>query len=103
MCAAKEISAMNKAGMQAMQDGNYINAEFMMHQAIRRAESLGVDTYVAKLKNNFGIILNMQGKHTEAAGYLSEALHTIEQKIGTENKLYNTIESNLREARSGTA
>ncbi|WP_290919039.1 tetratricopeptide repeat protein [Halodesulfovibrio sp.] len=103
MCAAREIGALSKAGMAAMAEGNYMNAEFMMHQAIRRAERLGVDTYTAKLKNNFGIILNLQGKKQEAAGYFGEALTTISRTIGTENKLYRVIEANLHDAQAGQA
>ncbi|MEZ0574807.1 tetratricopeptide repeat protein [Halodesulfovibrio aestuarii] len=103
MCAAREIGALSKAGMAAMSEGNYMNAEFMMQQAIRRAEYLGVDTYTAKLKNNFGIILNMQGKKQEAVTYFNEALTTITQTIGTENKLYRVIEANLQDARVGQA
>lgn len=103
MCAAKEIGALSKAGMTAMAEGNYMNAEFMMHQAIRRAEQLGVDAYTAKLKNNFGIILNVQGKKQEAASYFDDALTTIARKIGTENKLYRVIEANLQDARVGQA
>ncbi|SIN89342.1 tetratricopeptide repeat protein [Halodesulfovibrio marinisediminis] len=103
MCAAKEIGAMNKAGMAAMAEGNYMNAEFMMHQAIRRAERLGVDTYTAKLKNNFGIILNVQGKKQEAAVFFDDALATITRTIGTDNKLYRTIEANLHDAQAGQA
>lgn len=97
MCAAKEIGALSKAGMKAMAEGNYLNAEFMMHQALRRAERLGVDTYTAKLKNNFGIILNLQGRRKEAACYFNDALNTITHTIGTENKLYRVIQANLED------
>jgi Tfp pilus assembly protein PilF len=103
MCAAREICALSKACMAAMAECNFMNAEFMMHQAIRRAEQLGVDTYTAKLKNNFGIILSLQGKTNEAASYFDEALTTITRTIGTENKLYRVIEANLQDARVGQA
>ena len=98
MCAVKDINTMSKNGMRAMQDGNYLNAEFMMHQALRCAEQLGVDMYTAKLKNNLGIILNVQGKNKEAAKYFGDALEAIEHKLGQDNKLYRVVEANLVDA-----
>lgn len=95
MCAAKEIGNMNKQGMQALAQGNFMNAEFMLHQALRRARTLGADAYTAKLENNLALALNAQGKKTEAAALLRSALATIEKRIGTQNKLYGSILRNL--------
>lgn len=95
MCAAKEIGNMNKQGMEALSRGNYMNAEFMLHQALRRARTLGADAYTAKLENNLALALNAQGRKAEAARLLCSAIATIEKRIGTENKLYASMLRNL--------
>lgn len=95
MCAAKEIGNLNKQGMNALSQGNFMNAEFMLHQALRRAEALGAEAYTAKIQNNLGLILNAQGKFNEAAGLFDAALEVIERRVGTENRLYASIRRNL--------
>ncbi len=100
MCAAKEIGNLNKTGMQALSEGNLMNAEFLLHQALRRASSLGAEAYIAKIRNNLGLVLHAQGRNAEAADLFQSALDTIARRIGTENKLYGSILRNLRAAGS---
>lgn len=95
MCAAKEIGNLNKRGMQALSQGNLLNAEFMLHQALRKASALGAEAYTAKIQNNLGLILNAQGKHAEAAGLFGTALEVIARRVGTDNKLYRSVRRNL--------
>jgi len=96
MCAAKEIGALNKHGMSALTQGNYGNAEFMLHQALRKATVLGAEAYTAKIRNNLGLVLAAQGKQREAAELFACALDAIERKIGCENSLYQSVLRNLQ-------
>ncbi len=101
MCAAKEIGTLNKQGMAALTSGNLMNAEFMLHQALRRARALGADAFTAKIENNLGLVLNAQGKCSEAASLFASAMRTIEQRIGVENKLYASIRRNFESTKQG--
>ncbi|GFM36416.1 tetratricopeptide repeat protein [Desulfovibrio psychrotolerans] len=102
MCAAKEIGALNKNGMQALTQGNYGNAEFMLHQALRKATGLGAEAYTAKIQNNLGLVLAAQGKQREAAELFANALVAIERKIGCENSLYRSVLRNLQATGHGS-
>ncbi|UZP66809.1 tetratricopeptide repeat protein [Desulfovibrio mangrovi] len=95
MCAAKEIGALNTQGMQAMGRGDYMNAEFMLHQALRKATALGAEGYTAKIQNNLALILAAQGKHPEAARLFRAALDVLERKTGGNNRLCESIRNNI--------
>lgn len=103
MCAVKEIGTMNRMGMEALSNGDLMNAEFMLVQALRRAEGLGSQAFSAKLRNNLGLVLVEKGHYEKAQVYFEQALEAVEQRIGKNNKLYAAVEANLHTARTGLA
>ena len=89
--------------MQALSEGNLVNAEFLLNQALRHADSLGAEAFSAKIKNNIGLVYREQGALTKAEECFRTALTVIERRVGKENKLYNAVLSNLHTVTSGAA
>jgi hypothetical protein len=96
MCKAKCISSLNKKGMQALNDGDLVQAEVLMRQALEKAILLDSQTFQAKIRNNLGLILQSKGSVVEAAHQFFKALTTAEERIGSDNFLYATIDKNYR-------
>ena len=95
MCAAKVIGSLNTQGMQAMARGDFMNAEFMLHQALRKAKALGAEGYTAKIQNNLALIFAAQGKNPQATELFAAALEVLERRTGGNNRLCDSIRRNL--------
>ena len=100
MCAASQIGALNRQGMQALSEGNLANADFLLSQALRQATSLGLSGFEAKIRNNLGLVCRLRGRTEEAVAHFSAALAHLEAKVGTGHRVYATIEGNLNATRT---
>ena len=100
MCRARTLSHLNKSAMEALNEGDLMNAEFLLSQALRHARSMGVEAFAAKLENNIGLVLREKGNDAAAEKCFRSALGVIEKKIGKENKLYASVLSNLHSVSS---
>jgi len=98
MCAASRITHLTRTGMKAFSDGNLANAEFLLQQALRQARQLNSDTFEAKIRNNLGLVCFKAGRLQEAREHFGHALAFIGGRIGSENRLYRAVQTNLAAA-----
>ncbi|WP_035067209.1 tetratricopeptide repeat protein [Nitratidesulfovibrio termitidis] len=103
MCAASQIGALNRQGMQALSEGNLANADFLLSQALRQATALGLAGFEAKIRNNLGLVCRLRGRTDEAVSHFSAALAHLEAKVGTQHRVYATIAGNLDATRAEAA
>ncbi len=103
MCAASQIGALNRQGMQALSEGNLANADFLLSQALRQATALGLAGFEAKIRNNLGLVCRLRGRTDEAVSHFSAALAHLESKVGTQHRVYATIAGNLDATRAEAA
>lgn len=103
MCAASQIGALNRQGMQALSEGNLANADFLLSQALRQAVARGLTGFEAKIHNNLGLVCRLRGRTDEAVAHFSTALAHLESKVGTQHSVYAAIAGNLNAARADAA
>lgn len=96
MCAVKNIGQLSRSGMQAFQEGQVHNAEFLLHQALVQAKSLNSPVLEAKILNNIGLVASLTGKKDLARETLATALATLEKKV-VSGSLHDLISKNLAE------
>ncbi len=95
MCALKSIQDLCRCGMASANGGDAAGAQFMLHQALRQARSLASPVLEAKILNSLGVVCLMGGQGSAAVPHFTRALEKVEARVGRNNKLYATIESNL--------
>lgn len=76
--------------------GLYEQAEKMLKEEINRVgETTELSYFHVMALSNFGLMLMMQGKHTEADTFFRKALPLAERLLGADSQDYNTILMNL--------
>lgn len=95
MCACVCLTKLNKDGMEALNRGDYPAATEMLVRAARKAEALGSDVLLAKIRNNLGLLMQVQGLHEQAATNFRLAQRYTARRVGMDNPLYARITANL--------
>ncbi len=96
MCACVALSKLINEGMIACNDGRYHEAALLLDEALGQAERLGSPVHQAKIRNNLGLVFQLQGRREDARQAFSQALAGVEKRVGRCNRLYDSIQSNLR-------
>ncbi|GFK96054.1 hypothetical protein NNJEOMEG_03928 [Fundidesulfovibrio magnetotacticus] len=97
-CRASALTRLNREGMAACQAGDYGVAERLLEKGIDLANRCGSKMYVAKLRNNLGLVHLLAGRPLDASGQFWQALELVEGKLGRDNPLFRRIEGNLLRA-----
>lgn len=95
MCAASQIGALNRQGMRGCAMGDLANASFLLHQALRQAQGMGLEGFIPKLRNNLGLILALSGRTEDARLAFETALAEAEARWGGETRLHASIRDNI--------
>lgn len=95
MCAASRIGSLNRQGMRACAAGDLANASFLLHQALRQAEGMGLGGFMPKLRNNLGLVLALSGRTEDARRAFETALGEADERWGRETRLHASIRGNL--------
>lgn len=98
MCAASEIGALSRAGMAAFEHGDSANAEFLLFQAVRKAEAKQLHGFLAKLHNNLGLVLLLNGSARRAASHFSISVRLLEERRLHSSRLYGVVSRHLEQA-----
>ena len=76
----------NEAGVEALDQGRYAEAESQFIAACKEAEKSGPeDTYLATSLNNLAGLYRTQGKYTEAEPLFQRSLAIVEKALGPEH------------------
>lgn len=95
MCACVCLTKLNRDGMEALNRGDYSTATDLLIRAARKAEALGSDVLLAKIRNNLGLLMHVQGLHEQAATNFRLAQRYTARRLGMDNSLYARITANL--------
>ena len=102
MCKVKEVSSLNKKGMDACTHGDFSAAIDYLMQAEQKAFFMGATTFRGKLNYHLGIVHQLAGNSEKAKSSYTLAQNIIKNKVGTENSLYTKITENLNQLSSNT-
>lgn len=97
MCAMRNLSELSRSGMQACSQGDLLNADFLLSQALQQAIGMKSDVLEAKLRNNLGIVCRLSGRLNEAETHFITALHKLTARIGEKGALYQALRKNISE------
>lgn len=86
-----------KEGMNACNRGDFDNALFQLHMALRLVLHEGHPLMEAKVRNNMALVLRIKGDHAEAMDQLCQAHDVTVGAVGTDNILYRNITKNIDE------
>ncbi len=74
------------AGLEALEQGQYLEAEELLLAALKQAEKFGdQDTRLVTSLNNLANLYRAQGKHSEVEPLLQRALAIYEKTLGPEH------------------
>ena len=94
-CRAKHIINLHRTGMDACQSGDLDGAVANLQAALQEVRKIGVECYQAKIMNNLGIVLEMQGEQLEARDHYQAALQMAQGKLGGNAAMCQVMEENL--------
>ena len=98
MCAVTTIKELCAEASRLHAAGDFMGADFLLHQAYARARGLGSPVLEAKILNSMAAF-RVEGKRAKTAvPLLAEAREKVDARIGRNNKLYAIISSNLIQA-----
>ncbi|GAB7023391.1 hypothetical protein [Salidesulfovibrio brasiliensis] len=95
MSQAKLVGVLNKEGMKALSDGDYMNAQFLLTQALDKCKAFRSALNEAKIRNNLALVMQTQGFVEKAATNFKLAMSITEREAGTDTGLYRKIKSNF--------
>lgn len=95
MSQAQLVGTLNREGMKALSDGDHMNAQFMLTQALQKCRVFRSPLNEAKIRNNLALVLQTQGLVDAAAINFKLALRITEAEAGTDTGLYRKIKSNF--------
>lgn len=95
MSILKQLGRLNRAGMQAFNEGRADDALFQLIQADRLARSMDSPLHEAKVRNNIGLVHQGSGNHEEALACFRLAVRDAVAGAGEGNVLHQTISRNL--------
>jgi len=91
----KKLGMLNRAGMNAFNQGRTDDALFQLIQADRLAQSMGSPLHGAKVRNNIGLVHQGSGNHAEALACFRLAAREAVRGAGEGNILHKAIARNL--------
>ena len=100
MCAVKAVGQLSRTGMKAYEAGDVMGAEFLLHQALLRAQGMNSPVLEAKILNNIGLVSALTGRKADAVRHLQTALEKVRNRVGCENKLHALLVRNLEQAQA---
>ncbi|MGE4193966.1 MAG: tetratricopeptide repeat protein [Pseudodesulfovibrio sp.] len=95
MSSLKKLGLLNRQGMLACNEGRCEDALFQLTQADRLARSMESPLHEAKVRNNMGVVYQMNGKFEEARVCFRMAADRAVAGAGDGNCLHRTINRNL--------
>jgi tetratricopeptide (TPR) repeat protein len=89
---AGRVRYYREAGVEALREGNVVQAEKLLRQAVDLAErDQAVDTSLAHAAYRLGQVLSEAGRPDEAASEFEKALALVRGRAGSDSKLYRKI------------
>ncbi len=97
MCRAKTLQMLNRLGMRLSGQGEHKAALTLLALALRESLQAGAPMYEAKIRNNIALVLGGAGRHDLARRQLDKAMRLTALKVGTDNRFYKVLHTNLSE------
>ena len=98
MCAVTSIRNLCAEAARMHEAGDFMGADFLLHQACAQAAGLGSPVLEAKILNTMAAF-RVEGKRAKSAvPLLARAREKVDARIGRDNKLYAIISGNLFQA-----
>ena len=95
MCSMGAAGKLNKTGMEACRKGRFDDAEAMLLTALRLVETRGANCTQAKIRNNLGIVCELQGHREKALDHYRTALELMKGKTTSSHPLHIRITEGL--------
>ncbi len=95
MCAMSVIGKLNRDGMEACRSGRFGAAESCLLTALGRAKAQGSVCMEAKIRNNLGILYELQEIHEKARHQYGNALRLMQAKLSPDHPLHARLERSL--------
>ncbi|MEN6439180.1 MAG: tetratricopeptide repeat protein [Syntrophobacter sp.] len=95
MCAMSIIGKLNRSGMEACRNGFFKEAECHLLAALDQARLSGSQCTQAKIRNNLGILYELQGLRDRARHHYGSALDLMKSKLSVEHPLYTRLTESL--------
>ncbi|MFW5488319.1 MAG: hypothetical protein ACNI3A_07875 [Desulfovibrio sp.] len=95
MCRAKTLQILNRLGMRLAGQKEHRAALTLLALALRESLQAGSQMYEAKVRNNMALVFGNAGKSALAERQLARAMRLTEAKVGTDNKFYKVLSTNL--------
>ena len=92
-----------KEGMNACNRGDFDNAMFQLHMALRLVEEQGRELMEAKVRNNMSLVLRLKGDLVGALKQLERAREVTLATVGRDNVLFRNIRGNMDAVRAELA
>lgn len=103
MTRLKRLGMLNRAGMEAFNEGRMEDALFQLVQADQLARSLESPLHEAKVRNNIGLVHQGTGDHDKAMACFKLAARYALKGAGAGNTLHKAIVRNMMRLESDAA
>lgn len=91
------LGMFNRQGMQAFNEGRYMDAVFQLNQAIMIASRMETPLHTAKVCNNLGLVHMGNGYKDEALASFRKAEEAAIAGAGPDNILHKRIVGNMEQ------
>lgn len=96
MCAAQAMGMLNRQAMEICNRGDYARSVSMLKDALAMSMEREATLQEAMIRNNLGLVLQLQGCESSASMEFVRALEVVEQTLGRDNPLFLKIQSNIK-------
>ena len=99
MCVASHIGGLNRRAMQALNNGNAANAEFLLCQALHEAQARSLMGFIPRLHSNLGLIFLFTGRPVQAVDQFTKALNLSRARYAGATRFHEVVRRQLDQAR----
>lgn len=96
MDTRRHIALHNRSAMYAANQGRFAEAVAKLAEAVNWAREIEAPLLVAVVKNNMGIVMQMQGRFADARACFLIARQTVEAHKPADHPLLRAVAKNLR-------